>query len=422
MLPPDTAASLAEWLAWQESLHPKTIELGLGRVREVAARLGLPNALPALTVAGTNGKGSSTALLGEIYRAAGLKVGVYTSPHLLRYNERIAINGEAVSDSALCDAFNAIEQVRQRITLTYFEFGTLAALWLFREAAVQLQILEVGLGGRLDAVNLVDAEGMLITSIGLDHQDWLGPDRESIGREKAGVLRAGKPAVYADWQPVESILEIAAQLPAPLHLLGRDFSYAVSADAWTWSGVDGRRLKKLPMPGLGGTHQLQNAAGVIALVEALQSRLPVSDTAVRSALPRLHLAGRFERIGGVLFDVAHNAEAAQALVAQLEASRIGKVVLVLGMLADKPVEAFCRTLAPWVSHAYLAGLPGSRGLSAQMLQQRAGGYFKTHVRCDTVPEAFVRAKIQAQTGQCILVCGSFLTVAAVKAIQENLDG
>lgn len=406
----DETSPLADWLSWQERLHPRSIALGLERVAAVAKRLQLtPPTIHTLTVAGTNGKGSSSTLLAEVYRAAGYSVGLYTSPHLHRYNERIAINGQCATDRELVRAFVAIEAARADTSLTYFEYGTLAALWLFREAGVQVQVLEVGLGGRLDAVNIVDADAALITSIGLDHQDWLGPDRESIGREKAGVFRRGRPAVCADPQPPASIQSWAGLLQ-----IGREFQFHPAADAWSWSGPR-THYKKLPLPALAGAHQLQNAAGVLALVEAMQGVLPVSETAIRSALVRVRLRGRFEQRGAFIFDVAHNAEAAQALAAQLGRRR---VVLVLGMLSDKPVEDFCRALAGSVDRALVCGLPGPRGLSAQDLYRRCQPFFTHCEMHDDIPAAVQHARAGLAPGQSVLVCGSFLTVAGA---QEAVD-
>ena len=410
MPPPNETSPLADWLSWQERLHPRSIALGLERVTAVAKRLQLtPSAIRTLTVAGTNGKGSSSSLLAEIYRAAGYSVGLYTSPHLHRYNERIAINGQCATDRDLVRAFAAIEAVRADTSLTYFEYGTLAALWLFREARVQVQVLEVGLGGRLDAVNLVDADAAMVTSIGLDHQDWLGPDRESIGREKTGVFRQGRPAVCADPQPPVSL----QSWPGLLQTC-REFQFHPVADGWNWSGQH-TQYKKLPLPALGGAHQLQNAAGVLALVEAMQSMLPVPETAIRSALVRLHLRGRFEQRGAFIFDVAHNVEAAQALAAQLGTRR---VVLVLGMLSDKPVEDFCRALAGHVDRALVCGLPGPRGLSAQDLYRRCQTLFTHCEMHDDIPAAVQHARSGLASDQSVLVCGSFLTVAAA---QEAFD-
>ncbi|HEY1077238.1 MAG TPA: Mur ligase family protein, partial [Fontimonas sp.] len=289
--------SLADWLSWQEKLHPRDIALGLGRVGEVARRLGLTEqAPPTLTVGGTNGKGSSAHLAALIYQQAGYHVGLYTSPHLLHYNERVRINGQLASDADLCRAFTAIDKARGDVSLTYFEFGTLAALWLFREAQVQVQVLEVGLGGRLDAVNILDADVALITSIGIDHQDWLGDSRESIAREKAGIFRHGRAAVVAEPDPPSSLIEVAQACGARLLRRGPDFQAQPSATGWRWRGPAGT-LDELPLPGLSGAAQLSNAAGVLAAVDALQPRCPVPASAIRSALPQLRVPGRCEQRG-----------------------------------------------------------------------------------------------------------------------------
>ncbi|MDB5987968.1 MAG: bifunctional tetrahydrofolate synthase/dihydrofolate synthase, partial [Nevskia sp.] len=257
----------------------------------------LPASAVTLTVAGTNGKGSSVTLASAIYRAAGYRVGRYTSPHLLDYNERVAIDDVPVADLALCRAFAAIEQARAEIQLTYFEFGTLAALWLFREARVDVQVLEVGLGGRLDAVNIVDADCAVVTNIGLDHLDWLGHDYEQIGYEKAGIFRAARAAICVQAAPPVSVVRVAAEIGAPLAVLGRDFQFQPQADgrSWNWSDAHGKHYDALPLPGLEGRVQLDNAAGVLAAVEALQSRVPVMSDAIRRALPQLQLRGRYER-------------------------------------------------------------------------------------------------------------------------------
>jgi len=412
---PPTARSLADWLAYQERTHPNAIELGLERTRVVAQRLGLlPAQALTLTVAGTNGKGSSVTLAADIYRAAGYRVGRFTSPHLLRYNERVAIDGVEVSDEALCRAFAAIETARAEIPLTYFEFGTLAALWLFSEAAVQVQVLEVGLGGRLDAVNIVDADCALVTNIGLDHTDWLGPDRDSIGYEKAGIMRAGKPAVYVETIPPRRLLDHAAAVGAPLALLGREFTYSRNADgSWNWRGV-GTAYTALPAPALSGEVQYRNAAGVLAAIAALQPLCAVPETAIRSALPIVALSGRYQRIGNTLLDVAHNVESAGVLADNLRSERgPGKTWLVLGMLADKPVEEVCAVLAPLVQGTVFGGLPPPRGLDANALQQRAAkGGLKGQATADVV-DAYRIAQSLAGPDDRILVCGSFLTVAAV---------
>lgn len=406
--------SLDEWLRRQESLNPRAIELGLDRVRRVAARLGLlQTAAYTLTVAGTNGKGSSATLAAGIYRAAGYHVGLYTSPHILRYNERVQIDGLAASDAALCAAFDAIEAVRGDDLLTYFEFGTLAALWLFRQQRVEVQVLEVGLGGRLDAVNLVDADVAMLTNVGLDHQDWLGDNREAIGREKAGVFRAHRPAVLVEREPPQSVLDAATVLNAHKLRLGRDFDYEISKDGrWNWIS-SGERWTQLPPPGLVGTMQYRNAAGVFAAVQAGQLRRPVRREAFERALPKLQrLRGRCEPYCGVLLDVAHNVEAAEVFADVLRADRATPRALVLGMLADKPVEAIARVLAPVVDAVFAIGLPGPRGLSAEALQARLHEGGLAAQTCDNMASALARARSSAGTNGSVAVTGSFLTVAA----------
>ncbi len=414
---------LADWLAYQERTHPKAIELGLERSREVALRLGLlPAQATTLTVAGTNGKGSSVTLAAGIYQAAGYRVGRYTSPHLLRYNERVAIDGVEVPDAALCRAFAAIEEARREISLTYFEFGTLAALWLFRQAAVEVQVLEVGLGGRLDSVNIVDADCALITNIGLDHTDWLGSDRDSIGYEKAGIMRPGRPAISGETQPPRRLLEHAAMIGAPLRRLGADYDFTRNADgSWNWRGA-GSRYTGLPAPALDGEVQYRNAAGVLAAIEALRDLRPIAEAAVRSALPALSLAGRFQRMGNTILDVAHNVESAAVLADNLRAGGAeGKTWLVLGMLSDKPVEGVCGLLAPLVQGAYFGGLPPPRGLSAAELRRRALQGGLDGEPADTVAQAYRLARARAGSGDRIVVCGSFLTVAAVAELSRVLS-
>jgi dihydrofolate synthase/folylpolyglutamate synthase len=411
---------LEEWLRWQETLNPRTIDLGLERARAVAERLNLPSpGIRTLTVGGTNGKGSTATLAAQIFRQAGYRVGLYTSPHLLKYNERIALDGADASDDDLCRAFVAIEQARREVPLTYFEFGTLAALWLFREARVDLQVLEVGLGGRLDAVNVVDADCAIVTNIGLDHTDWLGPDRDSIGREKAGILRQGRDAVIVDRHPPQALLDEARRTGSQVLRLGRDFDFAPRSGGWCWHGPGGR-LDDLPLPGLPGSIQLQNAAGVLAALGGLAAQLPVEESAIRAALPKLELRGRLQRIGNVLLDVAHNVEAAEVLADHVRALRgKGDVYLVLGMLSDKPVEGVGRVLEPLMRHAFLAGLPGPRGLSAPDLATRLRAGSLEVELCADVAAALERARAQATDDDLVVVTGSFLTVAGAL---EALDG
>lgn len=412
---------LADWLSYQEQVHPRAIELGLDRVRCVAERLGLlPSAAITLTVAGTNGKGSSTTLAAGIFTAAGHRTGRYLSPHLVRYNERIAIDGVEASDEALCAAFAAIEQARAEIPLTYFEFGTLAALKLFRDAGCAVQVLEIGLGGRLDAANIVDADVALITNIGLDHQDWLGPDREAIGREKAGIARAGRPVVVAEAEPPASVTAEAKRIGANLLMAGRDFAWTRTQTAWRWRRSGAESWDDLPAPALAGDFQFVNAAGVLAAVHALRERLPVPLAAVREALRTLRLPGRFERRGRHILDVAHNEEAARVLVATLKAAPVaGRTLLVLGMLSDKPVEAVCAVLAPVVDAVWFVGLPSSRGLSADLLASRAASAGLSGRVAASVEDGLQAAQAHAAPDDRILICGSFLTVSAAAGLVDE---
>ncbi len=408
--------TLPDWLAYQESLHAKPIDLGLDRLRGVAVRLGLPAARTrTITVGGTNGKGSTTTLLAGIYRAAGYAVGAYTSPHLFHYSERIAINGVPVDDEALCEAFAAVERARGEVTITYFEFGTLAALWLFARAQLDVQILEVGLGGRLDAVNLVDADAAIVTNIGLDHQDYLGNTLDAIGTEKAGIFRAGRPAILAGTQHCEGLLASAQNIGAKLirRELG-DFTTAVRSEGWDWHGGD-TLIANLPLPALPGAHQIDNAAGAIAAIQQMQAVLPVSGSAIRKALNALTLPARMQWRGRVLLDVAHNAEAAVALASYLRGTLPPgeKIIWIAGMLADKPVEAIAAALAPLVAEAQVFSLPPPRGLRAEQFAARiatAGVKVQSH---DTAEQALMTATAHASENQRIVVCGSFFTVAAI---------
>lgn len=293
-------ATLDDWLGWQETLHPKAIDLRLERVRTVLQRLQPePPAYTVITVGGTNGKGSCVAMLDSILRAAGYPVGAYSSPHLLRYNERIRINGVEADDAAICRAFARIDAVRSEISLTYFEFGTLAALELFREAGVDVAVLEVGLGGRLDAVNVLDADAALVVSIGIDHVDWLGADRDSIGYEKAGIYRAGRPAICADPDPPPRLLDFAQSLGASLRRVGRDYHFSQQENSWRWQS-DTAQFNDLPLPALAGVHQIGNAAAALAILDSLRDRLLVTAEAIRAGLTQTQLPGRFQIIPGPL--------------------------------------------------------------------------------------------------------------------------
>jgi dihydrofolate synthase/folylpolyglutamate synthase len=411
--------TLSEWLAWQETLHPQKIRLGLERVRATAEQMSLlPLSCPVISVAGTNGKGSSVAMLEAIYRAAGYHTASYTSPHLLRYNERIRINGQQVEDSTLCEAFAAVDEGRGDIALTYFEFGTLAALHIVRTVRPDIAILEVGLGGRLDAVNVVDADVSLVTTIGIDHVAWLGTDRNSIAREKAGIFRPGRPAICADPCPPDSLRLAAVSVGARWYAAGDGFNSAGSGSRWKF---EGRSMvwDELPAPALAGQHQLENAAGVLAVVEQLLPRLPVSPEAVRRGLETVILAGRAQRIAGsvdLIVDVAHNPDGAARLATLLHGQPVrGSTWLVLGMLEDKDVAGFARMIGSAVDVWCLASLHGERGLPADELHRRVGQVGEKILRFDTVSEALRHAEEHAGEADRIVVSGSFQTVAEVLA-------
>jgi dihydrofolate synthase/folylpolyglutamate synthase len=414
-------ANLTSWLEWQEQLHPCEIDLGLERVARVADRLAIDRGTPTtITIAGTNGKGSVAAMLESIVRQAGRRVGLYRSPHLLRYNERIVIDGSEVDDERLCQAFEQVDQARGDLSLSYFEFGTLAALLLFRQAGVEMRLLEVGLGGRLDAVNLIDADVALITTIDLDHQQWLGNTREVIAVEKAGIMRPGRVAICGDRDPPGSLTDHALAVGAKLKQIGKEFQAAQRADgSWCWQG-ENHTLDTLPPPGLAGVFQCDNAAVALAALEAIDL-LPESRV-VATALADLSLPGRLQRITGLgdgewLVDVAHNPQAARAVAEELASRPVSGVSwLVLGMLADKDVASVVAALRPVADRWLLVDLPPPRGLSAAELAVRTG--LVDSIKPGSVAAAIDWLRQQAADEDRVLICGSFLTVAA--ALQESL--
>ncbi|HEB99528.1 MAG TPA: bifunctional tetrahydrofolate synthase/dihydrofolate synthase [Thiotrichales bacterium] len=410
--------TLAEWLAWLEGLDPARIELGLGRMRTVHERLGPgPLARILVTVGGTNGKGSLVALFESVAQAAGLRVGAYTSPHIERYNERVRIDGRPVSDEALVEAFRQVEAARGKVPLTYFEFGTLAAFCCFAREPLDLALLEVGLGGRLDAVNVVDADCALLGQIALDHLDWLGPDREAVGREKAGILRPGRPAICADPRPPASV-RAAADKGALLRVAGEDFRWQVHGDGrWDWQGMSAA-WRALPSPGLAGRHQYGNAAAVLAALEALGGRLPVPEAAIREGLARARLPGRFEIVAEapqLVLDVAHNPAAAEALAGVLgERPVAGRTLALYAALEDKSVAGVVAALQPRIDRWHLAGLDVPRGLSASALARRLPSGLDP-VLHDRVSDALEAALAEAGPEDRVLVFGSFFTVAQARA-------
>jgi len=408
--------TLQAWLDWQETLHPSAIDLGLERPGKVLQALGLDTPqYTVITVAGTNGKGSSVAMLESILRAAGYRVGCYTSPHLMHYNERIRIDAKPVDDARLCESFDRIDSARGDISLTYFEFGTLAAIDIFERAALDVAILEVGMGGRLDAVNLLDADVALITAIDVDHAAWLGDDREAIGYEKAGIFRHARPAVCSDPQPPRSLLQHAERLGTPLYRLGEAFYYQNEGESWSWQG-EAMRRDALPLPALRGPFQLQNGAGVLMVLALLAERLPVAPQHLRQGLRSVSLPGRFQVIPGevtTIFDVAHNPQSAAALAANLAAMPvIGKTHAVVAMLADKELGSVIQHMAAVVDHWYPAGLDVIRGADGATLVESLSqqGIAVDEPYAD-VAAALSAAKQRAEAGDRIVVFGSFYTVS-----------
>ena len=401
--------SLEAWLEWQAGLHPTEIELGLERVQAVLGAMDLARpAARVITVGGTNGKGSCVAVLEALALESGVPVGAYTSPHLLRYNERVRVDGREVDDAALVEAFEAVERARGDTSLSYFEFGTVAALEIFRRRGVQLALLEVGLGGRLDAVNAVDPQVAVVTSVGLDHQEWLGPDRDSIGREKAGIFRAGRPAVIGDRAPPETLLRAAGE---DALRLGRDFDWSADGAGWRWRSAR-RELAGLPRAMLGAPALLDNAACALAAFVALY---PLDDTSAARALARLRLPGRLQRVPGAVewwLDVAHNPDGAAVLAGALAAApTAGRTLAVAGMLEDKDAAAIGRALDGQVDLWFAGSVDSPRGLSGAALAARLRAGVGTPVEAaDSVIAACQAAQAAARTGERVLVCGSFHAV------------
>jgi dihydrofolate synthase/folylpolyglutamate synthase len=415
--------TLKQWLEYIEQLHPKAIALGLDRVLEVRRALALEPAFQVITVGGTNGKGSVCAMLETILHLAGYRVGCYTSPHLLRYNERVRIGRAESGEADLARAFSAVEAARGEVPLTYFEIGTLAAMWLFAERRVEVAVLEVGLGGRLDAVNAFDADCAVVTAVDIDHVDFLGGDRESIGYEKAGIFRGGRPAVCADPAPPARLLEHAAAIGAALLRIGVDFGVTVQDRQWQYWGPRGKR-NALPHPALRGTPQLANAAAAITALETLRERLPVTMNDIRGGLLQADLPGRFQVLPGrpaVILDVAHNPHAARALAASLASMKSGgRTYAVLAMLRDKDIAGVIEALRARVDHWFIAGLDVPRGAAPDDLERAlAAAGVEARTRCVDVAAAYAQACDIATENDRILVFGSFYTVATVMRLRAS---
>jgi dihydrofolate synthase/folylpolyglutamate synthase len=427
-----SSRSLEAWLAHIERQHPKTIDMGLERIARVRDAMAARGDRPAfagrvITVGGTNGKGSTCAMLEAILLAAGYRVGLYTSPHLLHYNERVRINGQVATDEALAAAFERVETARagmsgEPVQLTYFEFGTLAAWDLFLSEGLDVLILEVGLGGRLDAVNVFDSDCAIITSIDMDHMDYLGDTREKIGFEKAGIFRTGRPAIVGDPAPPASVIAHAQRIGADLQLAGRDFGHRGDRQQWQFWGRAGKR-PALAYPALRGANQLLNASAALAALDVLRNELPVGMNQIRLGLATVELPGRFQVLPGrpsVILDVAHNPHAAAVLSENL--ANMGffpETHAVFGMLADKDIAGVCRVLGKRIDHWHAATLPGPRGTTAEALESiiRDSGATGTVMRHASPREAFAAARGAAEEGDRIVVFGSFVTVADVMAAQ-----
>ncbi len=419
---------LAGWLAYIEQQHPQSIALGLERVERVRDAMGLLPTVPVITVAGTNGKGSTCAMLEAILIAAGYRVGLYTSPHLLRYNERVRIGGREVDDAALAHAFARVEAARMQkaggVRLTYFEFGTLAAVDLFLRGGADVLVLEVGMGGRLDAVNAFSADCAVVTSIGLDHIDYLGATREAIGYEKAGIFRAGKPAVLADPAPPESVAAHASAIGAKLLRLGQEFGYRAGRSRWSFWGAAGK-ISGLPYPVLRGQVQLLNASAALAALTALGDRLPVSAQQLRQGLASVALPGRFQVLPCrpvVVLDVGHNPQAAAVLAGNLsEMGPHSSTWAVFGMLRDKDIAGVVSVLAKHVDRWMTCTLPPPRGAKAAALAQTLKQAGATTVReFENPAAAYAAARGEAAESDRIIVFGSFYTVADVLAAQDMI--
>lgn len=411
------SASLDGWLSRLEQAHPSTIELGLERVSSVRDAMGLHPTFPVIIVGGTNGKGSTCVYLEAILLAQGYKTGLYTSPHLLRYNERVRIGGRETSDEEIAAALEAVEAARSGVSLTYFEHGTLGAMWQFVQSGVEVAILEVGLGGRLDAVNIFEPMASVVTTVDMDHQAWLGDSRESIGFEKAGIFRPGKAAICGDPDPPQSLLDHAHAIGASLLCVGQDYSFEPCSDGWDFR-MGETALPDLPMPALAGVHQLANAAAALAALAQVAEALPVSLDAIHDGLANVLLHGRFQRIPGpveVVLDVAHNPQSARALAENLSAFPAkGRTYAVFALLADKDARGVIEPLKDRFEAWFVAGLAGERGQSGEALALQVDKLISAPVSVHENPlSAFEAARLHAVEGDRITIFGSFHTVAEV---------
>ena len=413
--------NLTDWLGYIESIHPSTIDLTLERIKIVIERLNLDISFPILTVGGTNGKGSTCSILESIYKEAGYKVACYTSPHFLNFNERIKIQALAVSDEVICEAFSRIESAREGVTLTYFEYGTIAAMIIFSEAHVDVAILEVGLGGRLDAVNVFDADCAIVTTVDLDHMDYLGHTREAIGFEKAGIYRTEKTSICGDFDPPQSLIKHAELIHADLKIIGKDFGYEAHHDSFDFL-IDSTFVMNLPLPKLQGDFQLANATNALMAVKAMEDKLPLTEISIQKGITLTLLPGRFQEVKkmpSLIFDVAHNPQAARSLSHNLKTHVVpGKTIAVFSILKDKDIFGVINVLNLDIDDWFIAEIQNERAASIETISNtiqkiNPSAHIETF---KNIQEAYQFASKEVTRNDRIIVFGSFFTVADIMKI------
>jgi len=413
--------NLTDWLGYIESIHPSTIDLTLERIKIVIERLNLDISFPILTVGGTNGKGSTCSILESIYREAGYKVACYTSPHFLNFNERIKIQTLAVSDEVICEAFSRIESAREDVTLTYFEYGTIAAMIIFSEAHVDVAILEVGLGGRLDAVNVFDADCAIVTTVDLDHMDYLGHTREAIGFEKAGIYRTEKTAICGDFDPPQSLIKHAELIHADLKIIGKDFGYEAHHDSFDFL-IDSTFVMNLPLPKLQGDFQLANATNALMAVKAMEDKLPLTEISIQKGITLTLLPGRFQEVKkmpSLILDVAHNPQAARSLSHNLKTHVVpGKTIAVFSILKDKDIFGVINELNLDIDDWFIAEIQNERAASIENISNTIQKInLSAHIEAfKNIQEAYQFASKEVTRNDRIIVFGSFFTVADIMKI------
>jgi len=413
--------NLTDWLGYIESIHPSTIDLTLERIKIVIERLNLDISFPILTVGGTNGKGSTCSILESIYREAGYKVACYTSPHFLNFNERIKIQTLAVSDEVICEAFSRIESAREDVTLTYFEYGTIAAMIIFSEAHVDVAILEVGLGGRLDAVNVFDADCAIVTTVDLDHMDYLGHTREAIGFEKAGIYRTEKTSICGDFDPPQSLIKHAELIHADLKIIGKDFGYEAHHDSFDFL-IDSTFVMNLPLPKLQGDFQLANATNALMAVKAMEDKLPLTEISIQKGITLTLLPGRFQEVKkmpSLILDVAHNPQAARSLSHNLKTHVVlGKTIAVFSILKDKDIFGVINELNLDIDDWFIAEIQNERAASIETISSTIQKINPSaHIEAfKNIQEAYQFASKEVTRNDRIIVFGSFFTVADIMKI------